>query len=330
MFNTEIASLLSDTSKVYEVAEKLNYNLKLDSEEKEMVSSLDAWAKEVGNKGKDTECEISEFVRKTVQEEVYNTPDELLSLMFDMGSIGEFDDTRYDVVGNNTLITHETARGGVVDKSYIDYRAVTPSYKNHQVDTQISYVDLRKNGFKSIAQLTTFAKEALQNKLFNDIFSQIDTALVSGDNVISVTGSVPTATEMDKLQLYCLDRDNNSVAVGLSKYIQAVQKMSGYKDYYSEAMKSDFNRYGILPYYQGLKLAQISGAKKQGNGDLLIPDRRIFGIAGKVGNLDMRGDIHVYQDMDNQNETVNIYVKDFEYGLAITKLDKVAKIVMSS
>ncbi len=40
--------------------------------------------------------------------------------------------------------------------------------ENRQVETDISYVDLRKNGFKSIATLTTFMKEACQNALFYD------------------------------------------------------------------------------------------------------------------------------------------------------------------
>lgn len=329
MLNTEIASVLNDGSKVYEIAEKVYHNLQLTNEDKEVASMLDAWAKEIGRKGRDNDFEISEFVRKTIQEEVYNTPDELLDTMFDRGAVGEFDDTQYDVVGKNTFLAYESADGSVVDKSFIDYRALNPSYKKFQVATQLTFTDLRKNGFKSIATLTTYAKEALQNKLFNDVFTQIDTALVSGDNVFSATGALPTATEMDALELYLLDRDTNAVAVGLSKYIQAVQKLANYNQYMSEGMKTEFNRYGIIPYYQGLRLAQISGAKKQGDGTLLIPDKRIFGVAGKIGNLDMRGEVNVYQNMDVQNETIDLYVKDFEYGVAITKPENVAKIKMS-
>jgi len=44
----------------------------------------------------------------------------------------------------------------------------------------------------------------------------------------------------------------------------------------------------------------------------------------------MKGDLHVYEDMDNNKEAVNIMIKDFTYGYAITDIDKVAKIVFSA
>ena len=95
-------------------------------------------------------------------------------------------------------------------------------------------------------------------------------------------------------------------------------------------MKNDFNRYGLVKTYDGIGIAGISSAKRQGNGNLLIPDKRIFGIAGKVGNLDMKGDIHVYQTMNPQKEQVHLMLKDFTYGFAITKIENCAKIVLSA
>ena len=65
-------------------------------------------------------------------------------------------------------------------------------WKNRQVETDISYVDLRKNGFKSIATLTTFMKEACQNALFYDALSLADTAVTGGEQAISVAGATPT------------------------------------------------------------------------------------------------------------------------------------------
>ena len=105
--------------------------------------------------------------------------------------------------------------------------------------------------------------------------------------------------------------------------------MDGYAQYLSNDMKNDFNRYGLVKTYDSIDIAGISGAKRQGNGNLLIPDKRIFGIAGKVGNLDMKGDIHVYQDMNNQSEQVHLMLKDFTYGLAVTKIENCAKMVMA-
>lgn len=330
MLRTEIAELMKDSGKMYEIAEKATYNLKLSNEEKEIFEVSDAWAKEIGKTGNDKDHEIAQYVQRVVQEEIYNTPDELLDLLFDRGSIGEFDDVVNTTIAKNTLIAHKSAKGGVVDKSYLDIRQIAPTYTNRQVDTQLSFVDLRKNGFKSVALLTTYAQEALKNRLFNDVFGQIDTALTAGTQVFDVSGNVPTKTVMDSLAMYCVDRDVNSVAVGLSKYMQAIPDISGYNAFMSDTMKDDFNRYGLTQLYKGVKLAGISSAKKQGNGELLIPDRRIFGCAGKIGTLDMRGEIHVYEQEDVQSEKINIFVKDFEYGVAITDLDKVCKVTFSA
>ena len=230
----------------------------------------------------------------------------------------------------NTLVAHEAAKGGVVDRSWIDLSAVYPTWKNRQVETDLSYVDLRKNGFKSIANLTVFMKEACQNALFYDVLSQVDAAIVGGEAKIDVTGSAPTLADMDNISLYLNDRSDDSVIVTLTKYAQAIRRMNGFAQYMSNDMKNDFNRYGLVKTYDGIGIAGISSAKRQGNGNLLIPDKRIFGIAGKVGNLDMKGDIHVYQTMNPQKEQVHLMLKDFTYGFAITKIENCAKIVLSA
>jgi hypothetical protein len=330
MLRTEIAELMNKDGVMYQIAQKVDYKLNLTNEEKEIAEISDAWAKEIGEKGKDNDNEIAEYIKRTVMEEVYNTPDELLDQLFTRGSVGEFDDVEYNKEAKNTLVTYEAAKGGNVDKSYIDISALTPTWKNRQVETDLSYVDLRKNGFKSIASLTTFGKEALQNALFHDVFSAIDAAITGGDQKIDVTGSVPTQTAMDQLSLYLTDRDVNAVAVCLTKYAQQISRMTNYAQYMSDEMKNNFNRYGLVNFFDGMKIASISSAKKQGDGTLLIPDKRIFGIAGKVGTLDMKGQLHVYETMDNNNESVHIKIADFTYGYAITNIDKVAKIVFSA
>ena len=227
------------------------------------------------------------------------------------------------------MAAHEAAKGGVVDRSWIDISALTPVWKNRQVETDLSYVDLRKNGFKSIANLTVYMKEACQNALFYDMLSQMDEAIVGGEAKIDVTGKVPTLADMDAISLYLNDRSDDSVIVCLTKYAQAIRRMEGFAQYMSNDMKNDFNRYGLVKTYDTIGVAAISGAKRQGNGNLLIPDKRIFGIAGKIGNLDMKGDIHVFQEMNPRNEQIHIILKDFTYGFAITKIENVCKMVMS-
>lgn len=327
--NTEIAELMDKTGTMFEVAEKVEYKQSLTSEEKDIYEVANAWAKSIGEKGYDDNREIAAFVNKTVTEEIYNAPDELLDTMFDRGTIGEFDDVEYTKTPKNTLEAIEAAKGGTVDRSWIDFTAIKPITKNRQVETDISYADLRKNGFKSVATLATYAKEALQNALFYDVFSMIDTAIVGGEQLIAAGGKVPTQTATDALTLYLLDRNPDAVAVCLSKYAQALYRMSGYEKYLSEKQKDDFNRYGLVKFLDGVRIASISGARKTGKGQLLLPDKRVYGVAGIVGDLDMKGELHTYEDFDNSNEKVIIRVKDFTYSVGITNIENCCKMVLT-
>lgn len=269
---TEIAELMQKDGVLFDVAEKVEYKRELNAEEKEIAEISDAWAKEIGKTGKDPECTIAEFITRTVNEELYNAPDELLDQIFERGSVGEFDDVEGQKAPKNTLIAHEAAKGGNVDRSWIDFSAVKPTWKNRQVETDLSYVGLRKNGFKSIATLTTFMKEACQNALYYDALSMADEAVTGGEQLIEVAGTTPTIEAMDALSLYLIDRDSDAVIITLNKYAQAIRRMPGFAQYLSGEMKNDFNRYGLVKAYDGIGVAGISGAKKTGNGSLLLPD----------------------------------------------------------
>ena len=330
MLNTEIAEVMEKDGKVYEIAEKVQYKQALTSDEKEISSVIDAWAKEIGEKGKDADCEIAAFVRKTINEEVYNTPDELLDSIFTRGNVGEFDDYEVTKMGANKLVAYDSAKGGNVDKSYIDLSVLNPTWKHKQVETDISYTDLRRNGFKSIATLTTYAVESLKNAMFADIFTIVDAAITDSAQVTAITGGTLTQTAMDALTLYVNDRDPNGTIVTLTKYAQAIRNMSGYTAFMSEAMKDNFNRYGLAKTIDGLGVAAISSAKKTGAGSLLIPDKRIFGLAGSIGNLDMKGEVRVYETMDNNNEKVDLKITGFEYGYCITDTTKIYKVTFSA
>ena len=327
--NTEIKELMEKDGVLFEVAEKVEYKRELNSEEKEIAEISDAWCREIGKSGKDPECTIAEFINRTVGEEIYNAPDELLDRIFNRGSIGEFDDTEGTKDIKNTLVAHEAAKGGTVDRSYIDISVIKPTWKNRQVETDISYVDLRRNGFKSVATLTTFMKEACQNALFFDALSMADAAVTGGEQLIAVDGATPTLEAMDALSLYLNDRGDDNVIITLNKYAQAIRRMPNFAQYLSSTMKDDFNRYGLVKTYDGIGVAGISGAKKTGNGSLLLPDKRIYGIADKIGTLDMKVEIHTYQDMNNQNEKVHIMLKDFTYGFMLTHIENFAKVTLN-
>ena len=325
---TEIDELMKKDGVLFEVAEKIEYRRDLNAEEKEIAEISDAWAREIGRTGKDPDCTVAEFINRTVNEELYNTPDELLDQIFDRGTVGEFDDVEGHKTPKNTLVAHEAAKGGTVDRSYIDITVLKPTWKNRQIETDISYVDLRKGGFKAIATLTTFMKEAAQNALFYDALSMADMAVTGGEQLIAVSGTTPTLEAMDALSLYLNDRGDNNVIVTLNKYAQAIRRMPNFAQYLSTDMKNDFNRYGLVKTYDGINVAGISGARKTGLGTLLLPDKRIYGISGKIGTLDMKGESHTYQDMNNQSEKIHIMFKDFNYGIMLTNIENFAKVTL--
>lgn len=170
--------------------------------------------------------------------------------------------------------------------------------------------------------------EACQNALFYDALSIADTAVTGGDQLIAVSGTTPTIEAMDALSLYLNDRGSDNVIVTLNKYAQAIRRMPNFAQYLSSSMKDEFNRYGLAKTYDGIGIAGISGAKKTGLGNLLLPDKRIYGIANSIGALDMKGEVHTYQDMNNQSEKVHIMLKDFTYGIMLTNIENFAKVTL--
>ena len=331
----EIAELMEKNGTMYDWAEKVNRGASLTAEENEISQVVDAWAKEIGTKGKDNDNEIAEFIIKTITDPVYNKPDALIEKMFEMDSIGEFDDYVINKTPKNTLVAYESAKGGNVYKSYIDTSALTPTWKHAQVETEISYTQLRRGGFKSIANMAVFAKEALDNKKIKDVFSALDTAIAGGEQVFEVTGgeSALTKTVLDKLSLYVLDHladGDTGIMFGLNKYAQAIANMSGYTSYMSSTMKDDYNRYGLVKEYGGCLIGGFSGARKAADGELLVPDKRIFGISGVIGTLCDRGELRVYETLDNNKERVSLKFTGYEYGIKITNPENVAKITFTA
>lgn len=336
---TEIAEFMEEPNRLYDMAERYTINKYNSSvftkEEKEVSEVVDAWAKEIGETGSDEGREISQFIKRVVTDSVDNKPDALISTMFDEGSIGEFDDEIIEKTSKNTLVAYDAAKGGTVDKSYIDHELLKPTWKHNQIETEIKYVDLRRNGYRTIANLSVMAKEALANKKIKEVFSELDKAIVGGSQVFNVTGGANALTKLtlDQLALYCLDWTGDGdtpFTFSLNKYAQQIANMAGYTSYMSDSMKNDYNRYGLVKEYGGMLIAGYSGAKKAADGELMVPDKRIFGVAGKVGTLTDRGELRVYETPDNKREVIELKFTGYEYGINITKPEKVAKIVFSA
>ena len=209
---------------MYELACKTNAELDLTDSEKVTVSQLDAYFKKVGERGTDPEHEIAAFVRKAINEEIYSAPDELLDFLFNRDNIGEFDDFEGVTDPKNTLVAYETAKGANVKRSFLDIGVLTPQFFNLQIETDISYKDLRKNGWKSVATITEYAVATFKNKMFKIIFDKIDAGIANGaENYLNVGGAAMTQAASDALALYVNDRaDGDGVIVGKSAYIQQI------------------------------------------------------------------------------------------------------------
>ena len=325
----EIAEAAKNVS-TYEIAEKTLRNIALNDQEKEISSYVDEWARKIGETGHDRDHEIAQYITRTVNQEFYDAPDALLDSLFDRGTVGEFDDYTADILpAKNTLVAYEAALEGTVPKSYLDFTSCAPTWTQRQVETGVSFVDLRRNGFKSIALMTDYAVRSLQNAMFYDIFSAVDAAIANGaENYINETGTIPSQASVDKATLYLNDRGGGTF-VCLSKYAQAMSKLTGYN---SEEMLNEIHRTGRLGVIDGISLYPISGAHKQANGELLIPDHRIFGISSeKLGSLDMKGEIRTYETEEVNKEVIDLKITGFQYGYTIPaqKLENVCKIVLA-
>ena len=313
---TEIAELVKDVD-MMELASKVADNVSLTNEESELTAELDARFKEIGRTGHDADHEISAFIRKTLVEDYANAPDEILDRLFDRDSVGEFDDVDIDITPKNTLEAHEAAKGGNVERSFLDISKLAPTWRNKQIETDLSFSDIRRNGFKTIALLTQYADEAFHNAMFADILSVLDTAIASGAaNYINEATQNPTEASCDAMTLWLHDHADGEqpVMIALNKYIQKISKLQ--PQFFDSAMKAELHRSGFLGMYDGVDLYGISSAKKFADGSLLVPDK---------------GDVDVYQVENPNTEQIHLLFKNFAYGIAYnaTTLEKVAKMVLA-
>lgn len=325
----EISEMAHQTNMV-ELASKTVYNVALNSEEKEIVAELDKFAREVGETGQDSDRVIAQFIQKTIEDRVEDYTNMILDAGFERGSIGEFDDVEYVGEPMNTLKAVKCAKEGNVPKSYLDPNVVKPHWVHRQVESQLSYLDLRRNGWKSIARITEYADRALQNAMFADIFGALDSVIVSGNPNYIAGGASLADADIRALISYLHDEANGETPIVVSRtnYISDISYLN--PGMLTDTSKEEIRRTGFAGMYDGAELYRVSGTKTLGNGDPLFPAKRVFGLAGKVGNIDMRGDVRVYEDFDNQNEAVNLKITGFEYGYAFNDAvaSKAAKIVL--
>jgi hypothetical protein len=331
LFNTEVASIIKEQS-LYKWATKVNNKFELSSEDKEITEVMDAFARELGKTGKnsDNNTVIAEYIKQVIEPEVYNPNESILSDMFNIGSIGEFDEKAYTGLPKNTIKVFDAVRGGNVQKSFVDPGVFTPVSFALQAETEIDYSDLRRNGFKSIARMTQLAEEALNNEKFYRIFQGVDNALgaLTGDQDID-SGSALTLANMDTFTTYLNDMaEGNPFMIGLSKITNPIRRMDGFESFLSEEMKNEFNRLGKVGLYSGVRVEDVPTARKTANGKFLIPEKRIFGIAGKIGDMDMKGELRYYETPDHDAEKIRLKFTGFDVTYVIYYLQKMARITL--
>ena len=188
----ELSEVMSKPNAMFDWASKVVYNGEMTSDEKEITKGMDAWAREIGKKG-DAGHEIAELVRKTFAPEEISAPSELISMIFDEDSIGEFDDYREEIDPKNTIVAHDAIIEGNVDRSFLEHKIGVPVWHNLAAETDVSMQDLRRGGYRSVANLTNYLREALELKRVQKIMAAIDAAIVSGQpNYIAEGEALPT------------------------------------------------------------------------------------------------------------------------------------------
>ena len=184
---------------------------------------------------------------------------------------------------------------------------------------------MRKSGWKTVSLLAENATAALKNSMYAKVFNAVDSAIASGANY--GTASSVTEAAMDALAVYTMEHsDGDAVILANTKYILAASKLVPASD----AMKEEMYRNGFLGKYGSIPMKAMNSAKKV-QGQAMFPDQRIFGIGKPIGRLDMKGEIHTYQDEENARERIQLYWKDFTFGVAYNPsgLLNVYKLVIS-
>lgn len=303
-------------------------SIELSQEEQEISKAVDDFAGNISISGVGDPA-LSQFLVKIVEQEVADVPSELISKIFTEGSIGEFDDIGIVASPKNTLIARETAaRTGNTKKSYIDFTRGTKFSKHLQIETEIRMSDLRRDGALTIAQLTLFAIEAFELKKFNLMFGSIDSLVTEGgENYFPCTGEL-TQEGMDAFAGYIEDNGNNGVMVGLSNVLRRIKNMSGYDKFLSETMKDKLYNASILEKFNSVDILSFNAAKKLGDGSLVLPERKIYGISDAIGSMETRGALRVLQTPDNNREVISLKFTGYEFVYTITNPEKISKLVI--
>ena len=199
----ELAERMAQPCVLADLAAKVTYNDRLTDEEQEMSAVLDESIRKIGETGHDPNHELAALVKKTFTPETVSAPSAFMEEAFDEGTIGEFDDYFTEVEPKNTIQVHEATMGGNVDASYIEHKIMKPTWKSLQAEVYIPMRDIRRGGYKTVANYTERINQALEDQKICDIIKALDAAITSTHpGYIAEATGAPTATSADQLALY--------------------------------------------------------------------------------------------------------------------------------
>lgn len=329
--NTEISAIMNESGRMVEWSNAVKYApAELSTENKEISEIVDAWAKEIGKSGYDRDHELSALIARTFTPETVAAPSELIDRLFDTESIGEFDDYRTEVDPKNTIQVYDAITGGNVPRSFIDHKVLAPTWTTLQAETDVTLEAMRRGGYRTVSNLITYINEAMEYTRISRLINTVDAAITAAPNLFNESGSTPTDTVCMNLATYLMDvadAGDEPAIFGLNKYIVGMTGLDSAQYGFSDAVKDQYNRTGKIEMYAGVRLFGLSGQKKLGNGQLVIPDKRLFAAAGKIGKAVTRGETRTLQETDINNEKIHIKVTGYTFGTVITDISKAAKVV---
>lgn len=330
--NLELSEIMKQEGRMIDWANTIQYNTaSANNEDKEISAVLDDWARTLGKNCHDPNNEVATLIRRSITPDVVQPAGEVLDMMFDQSDIGEFDDVTEEIDAVNTIQVFDAVPGGNVDRSFIDTRYAEPKWTSLQAETDLTFQKLRRDGYREVARILTFIRDALEAKKVARVTETIAAMIAGGANYFTETTSMPTDASMEQFALYLHDMEMGGgapIAFGLNKYIQAISKLSGTSDFATDKEKNMWNRTGFILQYSGVELLGYTGQRKLADGSTVVPDKMLIGVAGKIGSLITRGETRVLESNDINAERLHIKVTGYTFGTSITKPENVAKLVM--
>ena len=275
---------------------------------------------------------IAQIVVDIIEPIIFEVPNEVLTqFLTDKGSYGEFDMVRIRKSPKNTLVARQVAnRTGNVDKSYLDVAEGNTMETVLQIETEIPMSNLRRDGATGVATLAMYAIEEFDRQKFKSILSYVDKLIVGGSQVFGVTGTW-TAGASQSLTDYTYDNavsGKEPLIVGLSNRIREMCRAVG-SDFYSETMKGTLNDLSMLQTLGGCRLVPVLKGKKTGDDKTLLPEDRVFGFSGTIGEMYTKGQMITRTTEENNGEKISFKFSGVEFGICVTDTQYVSKITIS-